>query len=75
MRIKFLESCPSDSPEYPFQAGQIIDVDEPSPHVLGLVASGRAIRLDIDERAVEPDAATPEPVRVKGSNRRVLNRQ
>jgi hypothetical protein len=71
MRIRFLETCPSANPERPFQPGQVIDIEHPSAELLACVDGVRAVALPTDdsERAVEPDAEQPEPVRVKGRKR------
>lgn len=50
MRIKFLETTPSDAPEYPFQAGQIITVQSLTAQYRRWVKDGRAVTLD-DEAA------------------------
>lgn len=33
MTIRFLQTSPSGHPEYPFAAGQIIHVDDPTPYL------------------------------------------
>lgn len=43
MRIKFLETTPSASPDAPFQAGQIIEVETLSPDII-LALAGPAPR-------------------------------
>jgi hypothetical protein len=74
MTIRFLQTVPSQNPEYPFQAGQIIYMAAPSGFLLQFVDGIRAIAIpeDQEERAVEAPADRPEPVRRKrGRPRRV----
>lgn len=73
MRIKFLETCASDNPSMPFQAGQIVtlpSVDIPTAF-RSYVKRGQAIILpeDVTERAVEPEIEQPEAPKVKGRTR------
>lgn len=72
MRIRFLQTVPSENPDYPFMAGQEIDLPAPSAFFLQLLDGVRAevVPVDLTERAVEPDQTQPEPVRVKGRRRR-----
>lgn len=75
MRIKFLETCLSDVPSHPFQAGQIVTLpgrDVPAAF-RSYVKRGQAIVLpeDVVTRAVTPEPEHPEPDRVKGPNRGV----
>jgi len=74
MRIRFLQTCPSANPDVPFQAGQVIDVAEPSPELLELLDGVQAVVLPSDdsERAIEPDAEQPEPSPMKGRRRERL---
>lgn len=67
MTIRFLQTCASENPEYPFQAGQIITVTVPSDFLLGLLDGVRAeiIPADVLEMAVAPVTERPEPVRSK----------
>jgi hypothetical protein len=37
MTIRFLQTTPSGNDEYPFQPGQVIHVDRPSPELLALI--------------------------------------
>jgi hypothetical protein len=62
MRVKFLHTTPSDSPEAPFQAGQIIDIPI-SKQVRTWIQEGSAVALD------EPreEAAVLERPRARGS--------
>jgi len=71
VRIRFLQTCPSDSPDAPFQPGQVIDVAHPSPALLALVDGVNAVAVPVDdtERAVETNTEQPEPVRGKGRSR------
>ncbi len=71
MTIRFLQTTPSENPDYPFQAGQIITVAAPSEFLLSLLDGVRAeaVPMDILERAVEQDTARPEPHRKKGRRR------
>jgi hypothetical protein len=52
--IRFLQTTPSDNPEYPFQAGQIISVDQPSEFLLGLLDG---VRAEAVRSADEPELA------------------
>ena len=58
MLIRFLETCESERPGLPFQAGQIIDVATPTDTMLEWLRSSRAVILrqasDEEEYAVEP---------------------
>lgn len=56
MRIRFLQQTPSSNPAFPFQAGQIINVD-PSPDWIALCDGVRAqlLRDEAVETATEPD--------------------
>jgi hypothetical protein len=42
MRIRFLQTTRSENPNFPFQAGQVIDVPAPSPFLLSLLDGVRA---------------------------------
>jgi hypothetical protein len=71
MVIRFLQTCPSESPDYPFVTGQVISVPAPSPLLLGYLRDGRAEPLKVeDERAVVDEAETPEPVKATRGRRR-----
>lgn len=65
MVIRFLQTTPSEHPEYPFMAGQIITVAQPTPFLLSLLDGVRAevVRVDEQERAVLDAGTVPEPVR------------
>jgi hypothetical protein len=69
--IRFLQTCASENPEYPFQAGQVITVTCPSRYLLSLVDGIRAeaIPTDETERAVIPALSQPEPAKKKGRRR------
>lgn len=73
MRIKFLETCQSDVPHMPFQAGQIVTLSSVDVPVAfrSYVKRGQAIILteDVTERAVEPEMEQPEAPKVKGRTR------
>ncbi len=71
MRIRFLQTVASENPYVPFQAGQVIEVTDPSPYLLSLLDGERAelVRLDETERAIAVDATVPEPARPKGRRR------
>jgi hypothetical protein len=73
MTIRFLQTCQSENPAFPFMAGQVIHVPAPSAFLLGLVDGVRAeaVRADGVERAVVDECETPEPVPVKGRRKRV----
>jgi hypothetical protein len=73
MTIRFLQTVPSGNPNFPFQAGQIITIDDPAPfmHLLDGVRA-EVVSTDTTERAIEPDAEQPEPAKVKGRKRERL---
>jgi hypothetical protein len=75
MTIRFLQTCPSESPAYPFQAGQVIVVPAPSRYLLSLLDGIRAeaMKTDPTERAVTDDPEIPEvqPVFKRGRRARV----
>jgi hypothetical protein len=73
MTIRFLQTVASENPEFPFMAGQVIDVPAPSAFLLGLVDGVRAeaVKTDNTERAVVDELETPEPVLVKRGRKRV----
>lgn len=68
MKIRFLQTTPSEHTEFPFQAGQVINVESPSDYLLSLLDGVRAepVPDDQTERAVEATPEQPEPVRRKG---------
>jgi len=68
MQIRFLQTCPSESPGFPFVAGQTITVSNPSDFLLSMLDGVRAviIRSDETERAVAPTDEQPEPKRKRG---------
>jgi hypothetical protein len=61
--IRFLQTVPSENPDYPFTAGQVITVAAPSPFLLSLLDGVRAeVVKGLDEQlAIEPAGETPEP--------------
>lgn len=67
MTIRFLQTTPSDSPEHPFQAGQIISVAEPSPYLLSLLDGVRAEAV----KDTEPELAVVTAPRKRGRPRKV----
>lgn len=71
MVIRFLQTCESENPEYPFQVGQVITVACPSPYLLSLVDGIRAeaVPTDSTERAIMQPSQQPEPPRKKGRSR------
>jgi hypothetical protein len=71
VRIRFLQTCPSDCPDAPFQAGQVIDIADPSPDLLRLVDGVRAevVPSDPIEQAVAPDLTRSEPERPRKGHR------
>jgi hypothetical protein len=71
MTIRFLQTVQSENPEFPFVAGQVIDVPVPSPFLLNLLDGVHAEAVkDEDERAVAPETEQPEPVPVRRRRRR-----
>lgn len=65
MRIQFLQTVPSGVPEYPFQAGQILRIEAPSPELLALIDGVRAVALRDDE----PETATVRAPKRRGRPR------
>lgn len=65
MTIRFLQTVPSENPEMPFRAGQVITVTYPSPMLLDYLDGERAelVREDATESAVLVPAEQPEPSR------------
>ena len=61
MRIKFLQTTPSTVPGYPFQAGQIVDV-EPTVEWLAMVDGIRAEAI-LDTEPELAVARAPRPRR------------
>jgi hypothetical protein len=61
--IRFLQTCSSENPSFPFQAGQVITVTRPAPSMLDAITAGWAevVREDATERAVVPAGERPEP--------------
>lgn len=49
MRIRFLDVWASASPEFPFRAGQVIDIDTPTASMLAALDAGKAEALRDDE--------------------------
>lgn len=74
MTIRFLQTVPSEHPEYPFMAGQVISVTAPSPFLLELLDGVRAEIVKglepPEEQAVAPDGERPEPERPRRRGRR-----
>jgi hypothetical protein len=71
MTIRFLQTCESENPDFPFMAGQVISIPVPSPFLLSLLDGVRAeaVATDNTERAVMPNPTQPEPTRRKGRRR------
>lgn len=76
MRIKFLQTTPSRAPEYPFRAGQTIEVAGLTPEVRAWLESGlvevlkdepEAATVAAAERAVTPRAARRDRVLARHS--------
>lgn len=42
MKIRFLHTTPSARPEYPFQAGQVIEVEKQTAEIRGWLKENRA---------------------------------
>jgi hypothetical protein len=70
MTIRFLQTAQSENPDFPFMAGQVIEVPAPSPLIQQALRGGLAeiVRAD-DERAEAPAVESTEPVRRKGRKR------
>lgn len=64
MTIRFLQTSPSASPEYPFQAGQVITVPRLTREMARALETGSAIVL----------TETPETASVSASSRAVKPR-
>ena len=66
MRLKFLQTTTSDNPNFPFQAGQVVDVADLSPSMRAALETGSAVLVSdpgpeaavvsAPERAVLPRA-------------------
>lgn len=71
MKIRFLQTVASENPDLPFQPGQIIQVETPSPYMLSLLDGLQAeiLRTDESEQAIELEQEQPEPVRRRGRPR------
>jgi hypothetical protein len=71
--IRFLQPASSESPDFPFQTGQVITVACPTPSMLDAIAKGFAevMKVDETERAVMPASETPESDAPKPRTRRV----
>jgi hypothetical protein len=72
MRLRFVQTTPSDRPDFPFQPGQIIVVTKLTPEMLRWIKEGRAMPLDDAAEAAalgEPAASaiSPPPARRRGS--------
>jgi hypothetical protein len=74
MVIRFLQTVPSENPDYPFMAGQVIAVACPSTFLLSLLDGKRAevVRTDATERAIEPPIERAEPKAQRGRKRRAV---
>jgi hypothetical protein len=72
MRIKFLETTPSESPTCPFQAGQIIAVERLTPALRRAVTDGHAVLLEEapERAALGAPAETSTESRPKAKGRR-----
>jgi hypothetical protein len=68
MTIRFLQTVPSENPEFPFQAGQVISLPVLPSYLRDHIKAGRAVLVTEDriERAITPDPEYAEPVRVRG---------
>ena len=74
MTIRFLQTCQSGIPDFPFQAGQVIHVTDPPGSLLALCDGIRAEIVKADEeRAVAPEPSQPEPVKSRGRKRAVIH--
>jgi hypothetical protein len=58
MTLKFLETVPSECPEFPFQAGQVITVKRLTAELKRWIARGAAVVLEDDPET----AALGEPL-------------
>ena len=67
MTIRFLQTCASENPDYPFVAGQEITFTGPPPPIFAQYLDGvRAFVLrDEPELAVVAVSEQPEPVKVR----------
>lgn len=71
MKIRFLQPTSSENPDFPFQAGQVIDVAAPSEFLLSLIDGVQAevVSEDDTERTIEPESEQPEPKARRGRGR------
>jgi len=70
VKIRFLATVPSQSPDFPFTAGQTIDMPELTRDVRAALVDGRAVRLDEPEAAVmgaPPDVAVQARPKGRGA--------
>jgi hypothetical protein len=72
MRVKFLQTTPSDNPDFPFQAGQVIDITSVTAPIRAALKTGSAVILANPEDLVTATAEAseravlPRPTRRKG---------
>ena len=53
MRVRFLQTTPSSNPAFPFQAGQIIQVERLTPELRGWIKASHAeVLREVDEAAM-----------------------
>lgn len=73
MTIRFLQTCASENPDYPFMGGQEFTFTGPPPPIFAQYLDGVqacVVRADPTELAVEPEPETAEPVRAKVRRRK-----
>jgi hypothetical protein len=46
VRVRFLQTTPSASPDFPFQAGQVITLSRLTPEIRQWLNDARAVLLD-----------------------------
>lgn len=66
MQIRFLQTTDSGTPGFPFEAGQVIDVAEPSDYLLSLLDGVRAEAIRQDGTLEQAIAGPRERARRRG---------
>jgi hypothetical protein len=65
VKIRFLVTTASSRPEYPFRAGQVINVPQPTPEMLAWLTpeSDGTVRAEVVPEEAPEAAVLPEPER------------
>lgn len=74
MQIRFLQTTPSEHPDFPFQAGQVITIPAPSRFFLDLLDGVRAeVVRDAGDELATVDVAERAVVRPRRKPRRAAH--